>query len=117
GRELRMEATPESGFYFRSDHFNFARAGVPSLYAKGGSDLLEGGSERGVALLADYTASRYHKPSDEYDPAWNLDGVMQDLEALYAVGREVADGERWPNWYPGNAFRAAREASLREPGR
>lgn len=116
GRELRMEATPESGFYFRSDHFNFARSGVPALYAKGGSDLLEGGTATGIAALAEYTANRYHKPSDEYDPAWNLDGVMQDLEALYAVGREIADGDRWPEWYPGNAFRAAREASMREPG-
>ena len=110
-RVLRAEATPESGFYFRSDHFNFAKAGVPALYAEGGEDLVEGGTAAGRAAAQEYTDLRYHKPADEFDPAWNLEGVLQDLEALYAVGRELADGDGWPNWYEGNPFRAAREAS------
>ncbi|WP_119719118.1 M28 family metallopeptidase [Cognatilysobacter tabacisoli] len=109
GRTLVAEATPESGFYFRSDHFNFAKAGVPALYAKGGDDLLEGGTAAGQAAQVDYRDNRYHKPADEFDPAWKLDGVIQDLEALYAVGREVAGGETWPTWYEGNAFRAAQQ--------
>jgi Zn-dependent M28 family amino/carboxypeptidase len=109
GRTLHAEATPEDGFYFRSDHFNFARAGVPALYAKGGDDLVDGGSEAGRLAQMDYRDHRYHKPSDEYDPAWQLAGVIQDLEALYGVGRELAGGEQWPAWYAGNAFHAAQQ--------
>lgn len=109
GRSLHAEATPEDGFYFRSDHFNFARAGVPALYAKGGDDLVDGGTTAGRLAQVDYRDRRYHKPSDEYDPAWKLDGVIEDLEALYGVGRELAAGDRWPRWYKGNAFLAAQE--------
>jgi len=111
GRVLREEATPESGFYFRSDHFNFAKAGVPALYAEGGEDLVEGGSAAGRKAAEAYTEARYHKPADEYDANWNLEGTMQDLETLYAVGRTLADGDTWPNWRTGNPFRAARDAS------
>jgi len=111
GRVLREEATPESGFYFRSDHFNFAKAGVPALYAEGGEDLVEGGSAAGRKAAEAYTEARYHKPADEYDANWNLEGTMQDLETLYAVGRTLADGDSWPNWRMGNPFRAARDAS------
>jgi Zn-dependent M28 family amino/carboxypeptidase len=115
-RTLVEESNPAGGFYFRSDHFNFAKAGVPSLYAKGGDDLVEGGSEAGKAAGARYTADRYHKPGDEFDPNWNLAGVLQDLETLYAVGREVAAGDTWPEWYEGNPFRATREESLAGAG-
>jgi Zn-dependent M28 family amino/carboxypeptidase len=106
------ETNTAGGFYFRSDHFNYAKAGVPALYAKGGDDLVEGGRAAGEAAGKAYTADRYHKPADEFDPAWNLDGVMQDLAALYGVGRTLADGDRWPNWYEGNPFRAAREKMM-----
>lgn len=109
GRVLLPESTPESGFYFRSDHFNFAKAGVPALYAKGGNDLIEGGNAAGQKAEIDYRDHRYHKPGDEFDPSWKLDGVVQDLQALYGVGRELAGSDQWPNWYPGNAFRAARD--------
>ncbi|HSM11820.1 MAG TPA: M28 family metallopeptidase [Lysobacter sp.] len=111
GRTLTAETTPQSGFYFRSDHFNFAKAGVPALYAKGGDDLIEGGLDAGLKAQLDYRDNRYHKPADEFDPAWPLDGVMQDLEALYGVGKVLAGSEQWPNWYEGNAFRAARDQS------
>jgi Zn-dependent M28 family amino/carboxypeptidase len=109
GRTLHAEATPEDGFYFRSDHFNFARAGVPALYAKGGDDLIDGGTAAGRLAQVDYRDHRYHKPADEFDPGWKLDGVMQDLEALYGVGRNLADSAQWPRWYDGNAFRTAQE--------
>jgi Zn-dependent M28 family amino/carboxypeptidase len=115
-RVLVEESNPAGGFYFRSDHFNFAKAGVPALYAKGGDDLLEGGIEAGKAAGQDYTANRYHKPADEFDPSWNLAGVIQDLKLLYGVGRELAGGDRWPQWYEGNPFRAEREASMRSAG-
>lgn len=109
GRTLHAEATPEDGFYFRSDHFNFARAGVPALYAKGGDDLVEGGMAAGRLAQVDYRDHRYHKPSDEFDPSWKLEGVIEDLDALYGVGRELAQGTQWPSWYEGNAFRAAQQ--------
>ena len=109
GRTLHAEATPEDGFYFRSDHFNFARAGVPALYAKGGDDLIDGGTAAGRLEQVDYRDHRYHKPSDEYDPAWKLEGVIQDLEALHGVGDDLANGMRWPTWYEGNAFRATQQ--------
>ncbi|MGY0620510.1 M28 family metallopeptidase [Lysobacter sp. A378] len=109
GRVLHAEATPEDGFYFRSDHFNFAKAGVPALYAKGGTDLIDGGVEAGQKSELDYRDRRYHQPADEYDPYWNLDGVVQDLKALYGVGEQLANSNQWPEWYQGNAFRSARE--------
>ncbi|GAA4858011.1 M28 family metallopeptidase [Luteimonas vadosa] len=107
------ETNTAAGYYFRSDHFNYAKAGVPALYAKGGDDLVEGGRAAGEAAGKAYTESRYHKPADEFDPNWNLDGVVQDLQALYGVGRTLADdADRWPNWYEGNPFRAAREEMM-----
>jgi len=110
GRILVEENNPAGGYYFRSDHFNFVKAGVPSLYAKGGIDLLEGGVEAGKMAAAEY-AARYHQPSDEVHPGWKVDGLVQDLEALYGVGRVLADQEIWPDWYEGNPFKATRDAS------
>jgi Zn-dependent M28 family amino/carboxypeptidase len=116
GRVLKAESSPQSGFYFRSDHFNFAKAGVPSLYAKGGVDHVERGEEFGKAQAADYTANRYHKPLDEFDPNWDMSGVVEDLQALRQVGAEIVTSERWPTWYPTSAFKAARDASLAQKG-
>lgn len=113
-RHLVEESTPAAGHYFRSDHFNFAKAGVPALYVDGGTDLLEGGTAAGEAAGKDYNEHRYHKPGDEYDAAtWKLDGTMEDLDALYQVGETLANGEGWPNWYAGNPFRAARDAMMK----
>ncbi len=113
GRVLHAESHPEAGGYFRSDHFNFAKAGVPALYAGSGNDLVDGGKAAGEAAERDYGDHRYHKPADEYDAAtWKLDGTMQDLDALYDVGREVAGSDQWPNWYKGNAFKAARDRMM-----
>ena len=105
-----LEGNPAGGFYFRSDHFNYAKAGVPALYAKGGDDLVTGGKAAGAEIARHYNEVAYHKPADEFDPAWNLDGVLHDLEALYGVGRTLADDGSWPAWYEGNAFKAARDA-------
>ena len=113
GRVMHAEAHPEAGGYFRSDHFNFAKAGVPALYMDGGEDLREGGKTAGAAAAKDYGNNRYHAPADEYDPAtWKLDGAIEDLQAVYAVGRALADGEQWPNWYEGNPFKARRDEAL-----
>ena len=110
GRVIGPEESPEKGYYFRSDHFNFARVGVPALYAKGGNDLVEGGVEAGMAAANDFTTNRYHKTGDEFDPAWNLEGTVQDIDALYEVGRRIAAGDSWPQWKPESEFRAAGEA-------
>jgi Zn-dependent M28 family amino/carboxypeptidase len=111
-RVLHAEATPQDGFYFRSDHFNFAKAGVPALYAKGGDDLIDGGVEAGKKAQIDYRDNRYHKPADEFDAAWKLDGLVQDLDALYGVGKVLAGNEQWPQWYPNNPFKAARDKMM-----
>ena len=110
GRELHAESAPERGYFFRSDHFNFAKAGVPALYTKSGLDAREGGEAAGEAELNDYTKNRYHSPRDEFDPNWDLTGVVEDLNALDQVGRQLANSDQWPNWYEGNAFKAKRDA-------
>lgn len=115
GRVLVEEDGVEKGSFFRSDHFNFAKHGVPALYAKGGVDHIEKGREFGLQVQSAYTRERYHTPNDEFDSSWDLRGVVQDLEALYGVGRVLAGSNAWPNYYPGNAFRAARDAARAQP--
>ncbi len=110
-RTVVDEPTPEKGFYYRSDHFSFAKQGVPMLYAEGGEDLVEGGRAAGEAASRDYRANRYHGINDEYDPNWNWAGAVRDLQVYYRIGRELAETEAWPNWYEGDEFRAIRDRS------
>ena len=105
------EPTPEKGFYYRSDHFELAKRGVPMLYFEGGDDLVTGGRAAGEAAAQDYERNRYHGPQDELDASWNWDGIASDLQLYYAVGRDLATSRAWPNWNPGDEFRAARDAS------
>jgi len=112
GRSLTPEATPEKGSYYRSDHFNFAKNGVPILYAKGGTTDREHGAEYVKQRNAEYVAERYHAPSDEIREDWDLDAAVEDLQLYYRIGHHVAFGDAWPQWYEGNEFRAIREASL-----
>jgi Zn-dependent M28 family amino/carboxypeptidase len=111
GRVLRPDSQPEKGFYFRSDHFNLAKQGVPALYVKSGIDSRDHPPGWAEEAVQDYIAHRYHKPADTYEPSWDVSGSLEDLALLYAVGRRVADETRWPAWYPSSEFRAAREAS------
>ncbi|MEZ5914488.1 MAG: M28 family peptidase [Parvularculaceae bacterium] len=111
GRYLRPDAEPEKGYFYRSDHISFAKRGVPMLYADAGIDLVDGGEEAGRAAGADYTANRYHQPSDEYSDDWDLTGMAETMEILYEVGARVAEMEGWPNWRENNEFRAIRDAS------
>ena len=111
-RTMSPEATPQDGFFFRSDHFNFAKAGVPALYAKGGDNLREGGLEAGAEAQRAYRDARYHQPGDKVDPDWDLTGIVEDLQALYQVGEALVDGDDWPNWREGNAFRANRDRMM-----
>jgi Zn-dependent M28 family amino/carboxypeptidase len=111
GRVLQPEPTPEKGFYYRSDHFNLAKKGVPMLYAKSGIDSVAHGAEWGLAQQRDYVANRYHKPSDEFDPNWDLGGAIEDLQAYFDVSYALSRDTAFPQWYPGNEFRPIRERS------
>jgi len=110
-RVIKPEPNPERGGYFRSDHFSFAKLGVPMLDGGSGEDLVKGGEAAGHAATVDYIEHRYHKPQDEYDPSWDWSGAVQDLTLYYRLGRELADGKAWPNWYPTAEFRAIRDKS------
>ena len=111
GRVLRPDPVPERGYFFRSDHFNLAKHGVPALYIKEGADLREGGVQRAEAIDREFNVSRYHKPADEYSPDWDVSGSLEDLELLYRVGLQLAKSRLWPAWYEGSEFRAIRERS------
>ena len=118
GRSLRPDGKPEAGRFYRSDQFNFAKAGVPSLYVKSGTTLRDKPAGTGRALLDDYEAKRYHKPGDEYSDDWDVSGTVEDLKLLFEVGARVANGKDWPAWREGNEFRAVRDksAKAREAG-
>jgi Zn-dependent M28 family amino/carboxypeptidase len=111
GRVISLEPTPEKGSYYRSDHFSFAKLGVPMLYGESGEDLVVGGREAGHKAAEDYVINRYHKPQDEYNPAWDWSGAVLDLTIYYNLGRALADGNSWPNWYKDAEFRAIRDKS------
>jgi Zn-dependent M28 family amino/carboxypeptidase len=111
GRTVTPEATPEKGSFFRSDHFSLAKYGVPMIYFDGGEDLVNGGVAAGRAASEDYVTNRYHKPQDEYRADWDWSGAVDDLVLNYQIGRELADGSGWPNWYPSAEFKAIRDRS------
>lgn len=111
GRTITPDPSPEAGYYYRSDHFAFAKRGVPMLYVDGGEDLKEGGRAAGEALAEEYRANRYHGPKDEYSEDWDWSGVMADLQLFYRIGRMLADSSSWPNWVEGDEFKATRDES------
>ena len=116
-RVIKPEPNPERGGYFRSDHFSFAKLGVPMLDGGSGEDLRVGGEAAGHAAALDYIANRYHKPQDEYDPKWDWSGAVEDLTLYYRLGRQLASGNAWPNWYKTAEFRAIRDRSRAATGR
>lgn len=101
----------EAGGFFRSDHFPFAKQGVPAISFGGGIDLVNGGVAAGKAWQEAYIKEKYHQPADEWAPDWNLDGARLDMGMLYALGRDLADGKSWPNWSADSEFRTIRDAS------
>lgn len=113
GRTITPDPKPEAGYYYRSDHFAFAKLGVPMLYVDGGEDLITGGREAGAAVAKDYTENRYHGPKDEFNESWDWSGVMADLQLYYRLGRMMAMSASWPAWNEGDEFRAVREESCR----
>ena len=116
-RVVMPEPTPENGFFFRSDHFNFAKVGVPALYIKLGVEDREKGAEWAKTRNAEFTLKDYHKPSDEFRPGTDLRGGLEDITLLYDIGRTLANERRFPQWYPQSEFRAARDRSLKDQSR
>ena len=105
---------PEAGHFFRSDHFPFAKRGVPAISFGSGDDKVDGGRAAGEAAQQAYTADRYHQPADQWEASWTFTGMARDLELLYTLGNGLANSKRWPNWSQDSEFRAARDATAGE---
>lgn len=116
GRYVSPEPNPVAGYYFRSDHFCFAKVGIPALYTNNGIDLVDQGKDYGRQLQEEYVAKYYHKPSDEYDPShWNLEGAVDDLKLLFQVGKRLSFEKTWPQWKANSEFKATRDAYMQAP--
>ena len=116
GRVVLPDAESEKGFYYRSDHFEFAKQGVPALYADSGMEFLERPEGWGRERREQYTSQDYHKPSDEVGADWDLSGLVEDVTLFFRVGLRVSETTTWPTWKPGTEFRARREAMLSAAG-
>lgn len=109
GRVISFETHPEAGYYYRSDHFNFAKVGIPALYTGSGIDVIGKGKEYGQQKDDEYTEKNYHRPSDEFTGDWNLEGGIEDLKLLFMVGKRLAMEEKWPGWKEGSEFKQFRK--------
>ncbi|MCP1585258.1 M28 family metallopeptidase [Pseudoxanthomonas mexicana] len=114
GRTYSPDPNLEAGFFYRADHFAFARAGVPAITVGAGLDRIDGGVASGKALRDAYFARCYHQPCDAWTASWDARGQAQDVALLYALGREIADSDAWPHWLNGSEFKAVRERSETE---
>jgi len=112
-RVIKPDSEPEKGRFFRSDHFEFAKVGVPAIYLKSGIDFIGKPEGFGKQKSDEYTERDYHKVSDEVKPDWEFSGGVEDLRLLLDIGWRVADGSRWPEWKSGSEFKARREAMLK----
>jgi Zn-dependent M28 family amino/carboxypeptidase len=113
-RHYSPDPKPEAGSFFRSDHFPFAKRGVPAVSFDSGEDWVDGGVAAGKAAADDYLEHRYHQPADEWNAKWPFTGMHRDLELLFKVGVDLANSNQWPDWAPDSEFRAARDASTAE---
>ncbi|HVF90958.1 MAG TPA: M28 family metallopeptidase [Blastocatellia bacterium] len=113
-RTLKPDPEPEKGFYYRSDHFNFAKQGVPALYPDGGTDFIDKPEGYGAERSDEYLKVRYHKPADQITDQWDLSGMVEDLRLFLNVGYRVANTEKYPEWKPGNEFKARREEMMKK---
>ncbi len=114
GRTVKPDPEPEKGFYYRSDHFEFALQGVPALYPDSGTEYVGKPPGYSQQKRDEYTMKDYHKVSDDVKADWDLTGAVDDLRLLFEVGFRVAQGDRYPEWKPGTEFKAKREAMLKE---
>jgi len=117
GRAVKPDPMPEKGSYYRSDHFPFARKGVPSIHAGGGVEYVGKPPEYGTKVLQDYIRNDYHKPSDAVRPDWDMSGAVEDLDLYLRAGYELASGATWPDWKPGAEWKARRDEMMRAAGR
>jgi Zn-dependent M28 family amino/carboxypeptidase len=113
GRTLKPDPESEKGFYYRSDHFNFAKQGVPALYIDDGTEFIGKPADFGMKVRERYNKESYHAPSDDVKPDWDLSGAAEDAQLFFVVGYRVANAAKYPEWKPGNEFRAVREKQLR----
>jgi Zn-dependent M28 family amino/carboxypeptidase len=113
GRTVKPDAEPEKGFFYRSDHFNFAKQGVPSFDPEPGIDFVGRPPTWGMEMRRRYTEQDYHKPSDQVRADWDMSGAVQDAQLFFLVGYRVANDPVLPEWKPGTEFKAKREAMLR----
>jgi len=111
GMAYSADPKPEAGHFFRSDHFSFAKRGVPAISFGSGNDWVDGGLKAGKAAEDDYNANRYHQPADEWQAGWTFTGMARDLQLLYSVGHDLADSDAWPNWSKESEFRGTRDAT------
>jgi len=111
-RTLKPDAEPEKGFYYRSDHFNFAKKGVPAFDPGSGVDYIGKPADYSQKKRDEYTSNDYHKPSDQIKADWDLSGAVDDARLFLAIGYRVAQAEKYPQWKTGNEFRSIREAAL-----
>jgi len=114
GRVVVKDSNPSAGFYFRSDHFNFAKVGIPALYTEGGDDNVAKGLAFGKAQKEDYTTNRYHAPADNFEPTkWDFSGMVEDLRLLFDVGYRLSNETTFPGWKAGSEFKAIRDKSMK----
>ncbi|HLA68834.1 MAG TPA: M28 family metallopeptidase [Bacteroidota bacterium] len=113
GRTIKPDAEPEKGFYYRSDHFEFAKQGVPALHGDAGIDYIDKPAGYGQEKRDEYTNNDYHKPSDEIKADWDLSGAVEDVRLLLKLGYNIAQGTEWPSWKAGTEFKARREEMLK----
>ncbi len=116
GRAVRLDPEPEKGLYYRSDHFEFAKNGVPAFDPEAGVEFIGKPEGWGLEARRKFTAERYHKPADKIQPDWDLSGAVQDSQLYFLVGYRVANDPHRPEWNPGAEFKAIREASLKAAG-
>ena len=107
-REISFDTHPEAGYYYRSDHFNFAKVGIPSLYTGSVIDIIGKGKDYGRQKDEEYTGQHYHRPSDEFNENYNVEGSIEDLKLLFLVGKRIAVKDVWPGWKEGSEFKALR---------
>jgi Zn-dependent M28 family amino/carboxypeptidase len=111
-RVVKPNSAPERGTFYRADHFEFAKRGVPALYTKAGQEIIGKSPEFAKQKTEEYIANLYHQPGDEVDPNWDLSGAVADTQLLFEVGYAIANGNTWPEWKPGTEFKAKRDEML-----
>ncbi len=116
GRTVTPDPNTEKGFYYRSDHFEFAKVGVPAFYADPGTQYVGKDPDFAKKKADEYEANDYHKPSDEIKPDWDLSGAVEDAQFYFAVGQRILQGDKYPEWKPGTEFKAKRDEMLKAGG-